>query len=277
MELLELVQNLVWNSKFVTVAVNTLTGTIAAGLVIALFYPLEYLETVQQLGCSQTFIGLVKTQYRQGGVVQFYKGSWASIIGHTVAWGFFFLCFEFTKQMGRSFIEGRLLVVVASMLAGVVYVTAYTPFSTLKTRIVREGKRSMEGLLSEMMDRHTAGEIYSGYLVSLLYVLESVLQFIVYEELKSRSVEQSGFYYLAIGFFSKHFAITLTYPYRVMQTILQSKSMDILSGFKKVLKKDGFNGFYRGYCFCLMRSLPPNAFMFMILELLRNFFYSLIS
>lgn len=285
----ELLKGLTWNQQVLIVLINTVTGTVAAGLVISFFYPLEYLETILQLGLTRdsSYFSLVKSQYYLGGVSQFYCGSIASILGHSFAWGFFFLCFETAKQV-VGIKDPRSLVVFCSLVAGLVYVTVYVPFANLKTRVIRDKRfnNSIKGVLEEVVDSSLVSSLYSGYSVSLLYVLESIAQFIVYEEMKTYFVRSSGVIlsggslgvlYLVMGFSSKFIAITITYPYRVLQTILQSGTTTLLVSVQKLLEEDGVLGFYRGYNVCLMRSLPPAGFMFMLLELLRNFCFSLIE
>lgn len=117
-------------------------------------------------------------------------------------------------------------------------------------------------------------ELYSGYWVGLFFVFEGVLQLGIYEELKKK--QESYFHYFLIGVLAKFIAVSATYPYRVIVSILQSRPITIQQSIKMIIKSSGLLGFYKGFIACLSRQLPPSGFLFMLLELLRFFLKSLI-
>lgn len=65
------------------VLITTLSGYLAGGIVISLFFPLEFLECVLQLGMyqSDSLKDTIKTVYNSQGLRGFYTGYKASIFG----------------------------------------------------------------------------------------------------------------------------------------------------------------------------------------------------
>lgn len=71
------------NEEFLRISINIITGTIAGLLVVVLFYPLEYIETIMHLRLieSRDIHVALKQEYNKGGLSNLYKGGIASIIG----------------------------------------------------------------------------------------------------------------------------------------------------------------------------------------------------
>ena len=65
------------------ILITTLSGYLAGGIVISLFFPLEFLECVLQLGMysSDSLKDTIKTVYSTAGIRGFYTGYKASIFG----------------------------------------------------------------------------------------------------------------------------------------------------------------------------------------------------
>jgi hypothetical protein len=110
-------------------------------------------------------------------------------------------------------------------------------------------------------------ELYSGFAMSLFYIFEGVIQLGIYEKLKKE--QETYFHFFLIGVLAKFIAISATYPYRVIVSILQSRPITLKQTLRMILKSSGLFGFYKGYLACLARQLPPSGFLFMILEFLR--------
>lgn len=153
-----------------------------------------------------------------------------------------------------------------------------TPFSTLKTKLISEKKyeNSILNVLNDIIDRQNVSKLYAGFSISLFYLLEGMIQFVIYQELRSLIEADANFngvysYFLFCGVFSKLIAMTLTYPYRILQTNIQAKSGQIWQSITELYKLGGFLSFYRGYIISITRNLPPSGFLFMLLEAFRSY------
>lgn len=140
----------------------------------------------------------------------------------------------------------------------------------MKIKLISEVryKNSLKKLLKDLIESGKMGELYKGYAVALVYIIEGMIQLGIYEELKK---DYNGYFsFFCIGVLAKFIGISLTYPYRVILAILQSRNIDVFTAIRYTVKTSGIHGLYKGYSACLARNLPPSGFMFMLLELLRN-------
>lgn len=102
-----------------------------------------------------------------------------------------------------------------------------------------------------------------------MYVIEGMIQLSTYEQI--RNGHEKLIIFFAAGVISKFVAISMTYPYRVIMAMMQSKSTTtIIHAIRQTRKTSGYNGFYKGYTVCLYRQLPPSGFLFLFIECIRN-------
>lgn len=144
----------------------------------------------------------------------------------------------------------------------------------MKIRLITETQHdgSILQYIRNLRENRKIKELYSGYFVGLVYIFEGAIQLGIYEELKKT---RAGYaYYFVFGVFAKLVAVSLTYPYRVILSILQSRPIYIHQTIKMIFKSNGVLGFYKGYAACLLRQLPPAGFLFALLE---AFKYTLIE
>lgn len=99
---------------------------------------------------------------------------------------------------------------------------------------------------------------YRGLLPSLFGVSHGAIQFMAYEQLKNHRAHQRGgknlsnLDYLTLSAGSKIFAGSITYPYQVVRSRLQTYEAE--SAYKsasdvivQVWQREGIRGFYKGY------------------------------
>lgn len=118
---------------------------------------------------------------------------------------------------------------------------------------------------------------YRGLLPSLFGVSHGAIQFMAYEQLKNRRRAQrhggelSNLDYLTLSAGSKIFAGSITYPYQVVRSRLQtydaqSKYTSAGDVVKQVWRKEGFRGFYKGVVPNIIRVLPSTCVTFVVYE-----------
>ena len=120
--------------------------------------------------------------------------------------------------------------------------------------------------------------LYAGLVPSLIGVSHGALQFMAYEELKKARSEYSGndaqlnsADYLVLGGLSKAFAGTLTHPFQMVRTRMQSYGArnrygGIFGTIGSIWKTTGLRGYYRGLSPNLIRVLPSAATTFFVYE-----------
>lgn len=186
---------------------------------------------------------------------------------------------------------------LASGIAGTMITLSTNPVWVLKTRMLSSDKGS-EGAYEGMW--HGARQIlktegvkgfYRGAGASLLGNSHGAVQFAVYEPLKNLwrkylakdhpfySKEQkeeklSNTATLVISGSAKIFAGTVTYPYQVVRSRLQTYDSERfgrgISGVaKRVWAEEGWRGFYRGWGTNVLRVLPATWVTFLVYENVR--------
>lgn len=193
----------------------------------------------------------------------------------------------------------------SAVTAGIATSTATNPIWLIKTRlqldkndaerkgdVSRRQYRNSWDCIKQVMRNEGPTGFFKGMSASYLGVTESTLQWLVYEELKSRlrvrdekiiasggertwwdhTVSWTGNFFGAGA--AKGFAAILTYPHEVARTRLRQvpltdgkpKYTGLIHCFKTVWKEEGFIGLYGGLTPHLMRTIPSAAIMFAIYE-----------
>ena len=191
------------------------------------------------------------------------------------AWGIFICASDTTKLFIPNGFPTKIGLLLSckyylDAIGAFFYTTVLTPFTAMKLRLISEPlyNNSITKLLKDLQRKNNSLMLYSGYLISLFYIFEGIIHLALYEELKKGYTDYYSFFFL--GVFSRFIAISLTYPYRVIFAIVQSRSISVSEAFNYAIKTSGIYGLYKGYSACIYRNLPPSGFLFMFLEILRN-------
>ena len=190
---------------------------------------------------------------------------------------------------------------LASGISGTMITMATNPIWVLKTRMLSSDKGT-EGAYENMWQgaRHVwkaegPKGFYRGAGVSLLGNSHGAVQFAVYEPLKrvwrkylarehpqesldgQREEKLGNTATLVISGSAKIFAGTVTYPYQVVRSRLQTYHSEerfgkgITGVATKVWKEDGWRGFYRGLGTNIFRVLPATWVTFLVYENVRYY------
>ncbi|KAG4430964.1 hypothetical protein IFR05_013551 [Cadophora sp. M221] len=188
---------------------------------------------------------------------------------------------------------------LASGISGTLITLSTNPIWVLKTRMLSSDKGA-EGAYNSMW--HGAGQVfrnegirgfYRGVGVSLLGNSHGAVQFAVYEPMKNvwrRHLSQKPLHEpthdgkeeklgntatLVISSSAKIFAGTVTYPYQVIRSRLQTYHSEVLYGRgimgvgTKIWREEGVRGFYRGLGTNVLRVLPATWVTFLVYENVR--------
>jgi solute carrier family 25 folate transporter 32 len=208
-------------------------------------------------------------------VRSFYRGLMPNMVGNSFSWGMYFMWYGNVKDLIASTrgLHGKdkenlssTDFLLAAGASGVLTACVTNPIWVIKTRMLSTARNtpgaytsSLQGVRSLWKTEGLRG-FYRGLTPSLLGVSHGAVQFMAYEKLKihwgqSRAGGKEGLTnsdFLQLSAVSKMFAGSITYPYQVVRSRLQTydaqtKYKGVRDVIKQVWKYEGLSGFYKGY------------------------------
>ncbi|KAF5745247.1 nicotinamide adenine dinucleotide transporter 1 chloroplastic-like [Tripterygium wilfordii] len=282
----------------------------AAGAIAATFTcPLDVIKTRLQVhGLPEApdsgrrgsiIISSLQNIVRTEGFRGMYRGLSPTLLALLPNWAVYFAVYEQLKGLlSHGDGNGQLTIganMVAAAGAGAATSIVTNPLWVVKTRLQTQGMRlgvvPYKGIFSAL--RRIAHEegirgLYSGILPSLAGVSHVTIQFPAYEKIKSymAKMENTTVDNLSPGdvaiasSVAKVLASLLTYPHEVVRSRLQEQGYvrhhdahyaGVVDCIKKVFRKEGFPGFYRGCATNLLRTTPSAAITFTSYEMIHRF------
>lgn len=251
-------------------------------------------------------LGVVK---QTEGMSALFKGLGPNLVGVVPARSINFYVYGNGKRIlaenWNNGLESPWVHMVAGAAAGITTSTVTNPIWMIKTRLQldknmsersggemhRQYKNSYDCTKQILKEEGIRG-LYKGMSASYLGVVESTIQWVMYEQLKAYlarreiAIEQSGRQKTSVDSVvdwigkpfaaggAKLFAAILAYPHEVARTRLrqapmangQLKYTGLIQCFKLVWKEEGMMGLYGGLTPHLMRTVPSAAIMFGMYE-----------
>ncbi|AAS52432.1 AEL253Wp [Eremothecium gossypii ATCC 10895] len=252
-------------------------------------------------------VGIIQNVYTQEGFRSLFKGLGPNLVGVIPARSINFFTYGVTKDTASRLLndgqEAPWIHFLAGATAGWATSTATNPIWLVKTRLQldkaadgrsRRYKNSWDCLKGVMRNEGILG-LYKGLSASYLGSVESILQWVLYEQMKhiirQRSIEEFGDIseenkttYMKVKEWcqrsgsagaAKLFASILTYPHEVVRTRLRQapkengklKYTGLFQSFSLIIKEEGFASMYSGLTPHLMRTVPNSIIMFGTWEL----------
>lgn len=247
--------------------------------------------------------GVILTIYTKEGGRALFRGLGPNLVGVIPARSINFFTYGATKEVIlNNFNDGKeatWIHLVAGLNAGFVTSTATNPIWLIKTRLQLDktrGKhyRNSMDCLRYILKTEGFFSLYKGLSASYLGGVESTLQWVLYEQMKSflkrKSIEAHGVdgtskttkdHVLewcarsgAAGA-AKFVASLITYPHEVVRTRLRQapladgkpKYTGLIQCFRLVVKEEGLASMYGGLTPHLLRTVPNSIIMFGTWEL----------
>lgn len=253
---------------------------------------------------KETF-GILSKVYRIEGFRSLFKGLGPNLVGVIPARSINFFTYGTTKDVySRAFNNGQesaWIHLMAAATAGWATSTATNPIWMVKTRLqldkagaTRKYTNSWDCIKSILHNEGIRG-LYKGLSASYLGSVESILQWLLYEQmkrlLKERSIERFGHsddrrkttsdkikewcQRSGSAGLAKFVASIITYPHEVVRTRLRQAPLEngklkytgLIQSFKVIIKEEGFASMYSGLTPHLMRTVPNSIIMFGTWEL----------
>ncbi|XP_065843186.1 solute carrier family 25 member 32-like [Oscarella lobularis] len=238
--------------------------------------------------------GRIKSEW---GPLGLWQGASPNVIAVGSAWGLYFLGYNTLKGYIQSRQPNEPLRVSTSLLigclTGIGTLSLTNPLFVIKTRMClqtfrptndSEYYRGVADGLRRVYDVEGVRGLYKGYLPGLIGTTHGAIQFVTYDQLKSR-------YYIYMGrnvdsklgtvenllfaAASKTIAVSLTYPYQVVRSRLQDVLFEhkgIRDILMRMVRYEGVGGFYKGLMANLLRVTPACCITFLVYE---NVYYLL--
>ncbi|KAF8320723.1 mitochondrial carrier [Clavulina sp. PMI_390] len=293
--------------------IHATSGAAAGVVAMTLTYPLIFLSTraaVQVKNSNKSTYEAITDIIKSEGITGLYSGLNSSLLGIAVTNGFYYYFYEGTKE---AFIARRpkgashALTTLESMLAGsiagsatsilvnpiwVVQTTQATQTMTVNdpssstSKPVKTKKMGLIETVRFILKQNGVGGLWRGIGPALVLVLNPIIQYTVFEQLKNLLIVRrtatlraaspgskaiailSDMDFFWLGALSKLIATSSTYPYIVIKSRLQAghasaaKYKNSLDGLATVIKEEGIAGLYKGIGSKLVQSVLTAAILF---------------
>ena len=234
---------------------------------------------------------------RTEGTSSLFRGLLPNAVGVAPAKSVYFLVYSEIKNILNESAyfesETRPVFTVAAVCAGLSTSTATNPVWFIKTQLQLhhdQQKLTMSNCIRNAYRAHGFKAFFRGMSASYVGILETIIYFIVYEDIKKRlkyyrrSMNADKFHILDYVFgsvVSKLSATIIMYPHEVVRTRLRQdlkdstgrlKYRNFLQTLLTVAKEEGRVGLYGGFGTNLVRQIPNTAITFLVYEAIINFF-----
>ncbi|KAF2841731.1 mitochondrial folate carrier protein Flx1 [Patellaria atrata CBS 101060] len=255
--------------------VESIAGFSAGVMATLAVHPFDVLKTRLQLDQNYQSkpgesIRILRNIVRnEGSYGALYRGLMPNMIGNSVSWALYFLWYRNFKDAFQEYRGegGRLTSLdyfLASGTSGVMTAICTNPIWVIKTRMLSSGRnapgayRNIWHGVTDIYGKEGGAGFYRGLLPSLFGVSHGAIQFMAYEQLKhyrgskiGGESKLSNFDYLYLSALSKIFAGSITYPYQVVRSRLQTYDAQLSKRSARdvvhqVWKGEGWRGFYKG-------------------------------
>jgi len=239
----------------------------------------------------QILFAYMRHMVQTEGIVSMFKGLSPSLLGIVPAKSVYFFCYATAKKklnekplfLNHQHVIHTLSAVAAGSFTG----TVTNPIWYIKTKLQLRRDGIQIGaiqVIREGYKKHGFKCFFRGLSASYVGVLETVIYFVLYEDMKRvfnlNNKRQSGEKFQALNLIfaatsSKIAATTLMYPHEVIRTRLrqdvkvksgQLKYRNFFQSLNTVRIEEGRSGLYGGFGTSLMRQLPYTAVMFLTYE-----------
>ncbi|XP_050213853.1 protein MITOFERRINLIKE 1, chloroplastic-like [Mercurialis annua] len=267
------VQTLMKNlSVFERALIGAGGGAIAGAFTYVCLHPLDTIKTkMQTKGASQiyssTVDAIVKT-FQQKGILGFYSGVSAVIVGSTASSALYFGTCEFGKSILSKFENYPSLLIppTAGAMGNIVSSAIMVPKELITQRMQAGAQGRSWQVLLKILEKDGVLGLYAGYSATLLRNLPAgVLSYSSFEYLKAAVMAKTDKNYLqpiesmCCGALAGAISASITTPLDVVKTRLMTQvNKEVLdkvsaamytgvsSTVKQILKEEGWVGFTRG-------------------------------
>lgn len=255
----------------------------------------------------QTVASILRSIVKRDGLSGFFRGLPPTLLGIIPSRSAYFYAYQRSKVALSTLFnipEGSPPNALTSgLLAGLVSNTITNPIWMIKTRMTllvdtAAGQKTYRGygdVISSIYKQEGIHGFYKGIQASYWGCTEGAIQFLIYEQFKTRLVRRRNNELMARGMkpnestelslptyfwsaaLSKMLASIVTYPHEVARTRLREQARSGIYKYKNmwqtislVSKEEGRKGLYSGIGIHLLKVVPNSALMFLTYEMVRR-------
>lgn len=291
---------------------HALAGAGGGALSMVVTYPLITLSTRAQTESKKAIkeggeaaqsvsaLNAARDIIKREGVSGLYSGLESALFGISVTNFVYYYFFEGTrtfyetskraagnKNLNLSTAESM----IAGAIAGSATVALTNPIWVVNTRMTVKGPAKKDPVtgkplpppttlqtVKDIIENDGPKAFFSGVLPALVLVINPILQYTIFEQLKNfieRKRKLTPLDAFFLGAFGKIIATSLTYPYITLKARMQVKQKDsssskaqngLISGLKHILASEGPAGLYGGIVTKVSQSAITSAFLFLFKE-----------
>jgi len=270
-------------------------GTGAGAFSTVLCSPLDVAKTriqVQGVTGSAKYRGVsgaLMTILREEGIRGWYLGITPAVCSVAVFWSVYFPCYDYAKRsiattLGRS-PTSSIVHLSAAACSGFLTDVLTNPLWVVRTRLATQAMMGDGEAPRYLSMRHAFATIaaeegllafFSGLRASLLGLSHIMIQFPLYERLKSdlnpkhEQAESASplSHVIVASAASKLVASTITYPHEVIRSRMQFQpaGAGLMEVTRKLLAADGWGGLWHGFRLNIVRTIPQCVVTFTLYE-----------
>eukprot|EP00055_Hartaetosiga_balthica_P007135 m.24127 g.24127 ORF g.24127 m.24127 type:complete len:338 (-) comp5621_c0_seq1:1409-2422(-) len=289
--------------------VHFVSGGIGACISASVTCPLEVVKTRMQSSMydytavrkgswaiSATATALKHTAQTEGALA-LWKGLGPMLLGVVPSRAIYFFGYNFMKTKTKAWNEGNAswkTHLFSAASAALCSTTIVNPLWVIKTRVqLAKSHAAMHGaetlaatsiptssiaIAKKILAEEGAVGFMRGVSASIAGVLETAIQFAIYEQLKKQFVDEDskwlGLQIPVVSAVAKLIAIGISYPHEVVRTRLREPPMNGVRAYHSffqtlllVAKTENVGALYRGMSTHMLRSVPNAAILILTYEL----------
>jgi len=267
---------------------NLLSGGVAGTVSSVITNPLEVMKTQLQasssaVSTSRTIPSIFQGILKKNGIAGFWRGLAPTLVGIIPSRSVYFYAYQ-TVSTTLPTPGSPTNALVSGLAAGICSNTLTNPIWMVRTRMQLYGTSCWSSVANLWKNEGIKG-FYKGVSASYWGCTEGALQFVIYEQLKSKLIvlknndaeDLSKLEYFLSAAISKGLASILTYPHEVARTRLRelgSSAGGMWNCIFDIAKSEGTSGLYAGMGIHLAKVVPNSALMFLTYELVRKWLHT---
>jgi len=229
-------------------------------------------------------VQLLRQIHQAEGLTGFFKGLGPNLVGVAPSRAIYFCTYSWCKGFWNQWLpaDSAYVHIGSAIGAGLSAATATNPVWLVKTRLQLDRGAGNKRMTYSFCIRNVYREsgvrgFYKGVQASYLGIIETVIHFVIYEQLKLRFVGDNDqrrgsdfLRFMMCGATSRLVAALSAYPHEVLRTRLReegSKYKSLLQTIRLIWREETVWAFYRGLGVHLIRTIPNTAIMMSTYEL----------
>ncbi|KAG2225315.1 hypothetical protein INT45_005559 [Circinella minor] len=287
---------------------HAVAGSFGAMFALTLVYPLDIIKTRIQVQAKHdgvddkeqehynSALDGIKQIMGKEGVAGLYAGLGSSLLGTASTNFTYFYCYSLVRDFyNKNYNPGggtssAAMELLLGAIAGAMTTLVTTPIAVLTTRqqtLPSNERQGIFGTATTILAEEGVAGLWKGIRPSLILCVNPAITYGSFEKMKQFVLETMkwnmtpGVNFI-VGAISKTLATIVTYPYIMAKVRLQWKPskelQDKVEPYKgagdvlaRVLKQDGFFGWYKGMSTQISKAVLSQALLFMMKDLFTNY------